>query len=155
MPFFSKIQRPVRNGRRGATLVEFALFFLLFLVVAVALMELGRAMWTYTTVAHAARQGARYALIRGSLNPIADGDTTVEQVVKNNAVGLEPAEITVSTSWESWDAVAEVWVQDNVNARGNTVQVRVTYPFRLVTGPLVLAGDTIQLGSTSRMTVAN
>ena len=55
MTSLSKIRRPVRNGRRGATMVEFALFFLLFFVVTVALMELGRGMWTYTTVAHAAR----------------------------------------------------------------------------------------------------
>jgi len=146
---------PARNGRRGATIVEFALFFMLFLVVAVALMELGRGVWTYTTVAHAARQGARYAQVHGSLYPIANGDSSIEQVVRTNAVGLDPQDVTVTTSWESWDAANGVWIQDNVNAQGSIVRVQVSYPFRLVTGPLVLAQDTIQLRSTSRMIVAN
>jgi len=145
------------KNQRGATIVEFALFFMLFLVVSVALMELGRGIWTYTTIAHAARQGARYALVHGSLNPIVgdDGDLSIEQVVKNSAVGLNQADVTVNTSWESWDAVNQVWVPDNVNARGNAVQIQVSYPFRLVTGPLILVQDTIQLASTTRMVVAN
>jgi hypothetical protein len=33
--------------------------------------------------------------------------------------------------------------------------VKVSYPFRLATGSLVLAQDTIQLSSTSRMIVGN
>ncbi len=144
-----------RNPRRGATMVEFALFFMLFLVVAVALMELGRGVWTYTTVAHAARQGARYAQVHGSLYPLGNGDTSIEQVVKNNAVGLDPQEVTVSASWESWDPVNSVWIQDNVNAQGSIVKVQVSYPFRLVTGPLILSQNTMQLRSTSRMIVAN
>jgi Flp pilus assembly protein TadG len=146
---------PVKDARRGATMVEFALFFMLFLVVAVALMELGRGVWTYTTVAHAARQGARYAQVHGSLYPITNGDSSIEQVVKNNAVGLDPQEVAVTASWESWDPVNSVWVQDNVNAQGSIVKVQVSYPFRLVTGPLVLSQNTIQLRSTSRMIVAN
>ena len=50
--------RLARTRRHGATIVEFSLVFLLFVVVLVALMEFGRAMWTYATIAHAARQGA-------------------------------------------------------------------------------------------------
>jgi hypothetical protein len=35
------------------------------------------------------------------------------------------------------------------------VEVQVRYPFRLVVAPLILAQDTIQMGSTSRMIMAN
>jgi Flp pilus assembly protein TadG len=135
--------------------VEFSLFFILFLVVAVSLMELGRGVWTYTTVAHAARQGARYAQVHGSLYPIANGDSSIDQVVRTNAVGLDAQDVAVTTSWESWDATNGVWIQDNVNAKGSIVRVQVSYPFRLVTGSLILAQNTIQLRSTSRMIVAN
>jgi Flp pilus assembly protein TadG len=135
--------RKNRGRRRGATLVEFAFFFLLFLVLAVGLMELGRGIWTFTTLAHAARQGARYAIAHGSLSPIGEGDSSIEDVVKQSAVGLDPSSITVST------------VYSPSNTRGSVVEVRVQYPFQLVTGPLVLANSTLQLGSTTRMIIAN
>ena len=61
--------RLARTRRHGATMVEFSLVFLLFVVVLVALMEFGRAMWTYATIAHAARQGARYGMVHGSAKP--------------------------------------------------------------------------------------
>ncbi len=86
---------------------------------------------------------------------IASGGSSIEQVVKGNGVGLNPQDVTVTASWESWDPVNRVWIQDNVNAKGSVVRVQVSYPFRLVTGPLILSQNTIQLRSTSRMIVAN
>jgi len=144
-----------RHGRRGATLIEFALFFLLFLVTSVALMEMGRGVWTFTTIAHAARAGARYAIIHGELNPIPNDGTTIEEVVKANAVGLDPADVTVLTKYERYDEVNGTWQTGAYNERSNVVEVKVNYPFRLVTGGLVLAQNTIQLSSTSRMIIAN
>lgn len=148
----------VRQGHaeRGATLVEFGLFFLLFLVVAVGLMELGRGVWTFTTVAHAARAGARYAITHGKLNPIPANGTTIEDIVKANAVGLDPTDITVNTEYQKYDEVNGTWQTGAIyNERSNVVEVKVGYPFRLVTGSLVLAQNTIQLSSTSRMIVGN
>jgi Flp pilus assembly protein TadG len=137
-------------------LIEFALFFLLFLVTAVALMEMGRGVWTFTTIAHAARAGARYAIIHGELNPIPNDGTTIEDVVKANAVGLDPTDVTVTTKYEHYDEVGGTWqTGSSHNERSNVVEVKVNYPFRLVTGSLVLAQNTIQLSSTSRMIIAN
>ena len=145
-----------KQGERGATLVEFGLFFLLFLMVAVGLMELGCGVWTFTTVAHAARAGARYAITHGKLNPIPVNGTTIEDIVKANAVGLDPTDINVNTKYEKYDEVNGTWQTGAVyNERSNVVEVKVSYPFRLVTGPLVLAQNTIQLSSTSRMTIGN
>jgi Flp pilus assembly protein TadG len=137
-------------------LIEFALFFLLFLVTSVALMEMGRGVWTFTTIAHAARAGARYAIIHGELNPIPNDGTTIEDIVKANAVGLDPADVTVLTKYEHYDEVGGAWqTGSSYNVRGDVVEVKVNYPFRLVTGGLVLAQNTIQLSSTSRMVIAN
>ncbi len=141
--FDQKSMRRDCARRRGATLVEFAFFFLLFLVLAIGLMELGRGIWTFTTLAHAARQGGRYAIVHGNLSPLGQGDLTIEEVVKRNAIGLDPADIMVTTAYAP------------SNTRGGVVEVRASYPFRLVTGPLILANTTIQLGSTSRMIIAN
>jgi Flp pilus assembly protein TadG len=137
-------------------LVEFGLFFVLFLTVSVARMEMGRGVWSFTTVAPAARAGARYAITHGKLNPIPANGTTIEDIVKANAVGLDPADVTVNTQYQKYDEVNGTWQTGAVyNERSNVVEVKVSYPFRLVTGPLVLAQNTIQLSSTSRMIVGN
>ena len=46
-----------RASRRGAAIVEFALVFILFLLIVLGALEMGRAFWTYATLAHATKQG--------------------------------------------------------------------------------------------------
>ena len=57
---------PLRSRRprsRGQSLVEFALVFPIFLLVFVALFDLGRAVFAYNTLTNAAREGARLAIV--------------------------------------------------------------------------------------------
>ena len=138
------------RNRRRATMVEFTLFFILFMMLSLGLMELGLAVWTYSTMSHAARAGARYALVHGSANPIGDGDTTVAQVVSRNAIGLDPSSLIIATSYDAGDPAVPA-----PNVKGNVVQVRVRYPFQMVSGALVLPNRTITMQSTARMIVAN
>ncbi len=42
-----------------------------------------------------------------------------------------------------------------VAVRGDIVEVKISYPFRLITGSLVIAGSTIPMASTTRVVVAN
>ena len=145
------LARAGRRERRGATFVEFALGFLLFLTAMLALMELGRGMWTYVALAHAARQTGRFCAISGSVNP-----TTlpaIRSVAEGNASGLPGADLGISVVWNPQDVTPET---NPSNAqRGDIVEIRLTYPFRLVTAPLVLAGNDIQMSATTRMVVAN
>ena len=144
----SKIQTLRRDTRQqGAMIVEFAFAFLLFVVVLVALMEFGRGMWTFATIAHAARQAGRYCMVHGSANPA----TTygVEQAVKKHCIGLDPSKVQVTATWADGVAPADV-------KRGDPVKVQVTYPFQFVAaGLLVEGGSTIQMSSTTRMIVLN
>jgi Flp pilus assembly protein TadG len=126
---------------RGNALVEFALGFLVFVALTVGLVELGRAVWTYTTVAHAARQGARFAMARGSLNPASADD--VAAAVRAAAIGLDKSRLEVATRWESGVE------------RGGFVQVTVRYPMELVAGKIVLPAAQIRLGARARVVVAN
>jgi len=54
-----------RDGRRtrGQALVEFALVIPIFLLIVVALFDLGRAVFAYNTLTNAAREGARIAIV--------------------------------------------------------------------------------------------
>ena len=137
------------RSRRGATLVEFALFFMVFLVLTLGLMELGRAVWTYVTLSHAARAGGRYAIVHGGTNPISG--KTIAQVVQENAIGLVgTGTVSVAVTYDTGTPGDTA-----TNTQGNVVQVQVTYPFQFVTGGLVVPQLTIDMASTARMTVLN
>ena len=135
-----------KRSQRGASIVEFSLVFLLFLVVVVALFEFGRGMWTYATISHAARQAARFCMIRGSVNPATTSE--LRTVVERHCKTLDLANLTINSAWNDVTAPASI-------NRGDIVMVRVNYPFKFVAAPLLLAGDTIQMSSTSRVVVAN
>ena len=53
-----------RRGRtRGQALVEFALVIPIFILLLVAIFDLGRAVFAYNTLTNAAREGARMAIV--------------------------------------------------------------------------------------------
>jgi Flp pilus assembly protein TadG len=56
-------RRPRQSTRRGQALVEFALVIPIFLLVLVAIFDLGRAVFAYNTLTNAAREGARMAIV--------------------------------------------------------------------------------------------
>jgi Flp pilus assembly protein TadG len=141
------------SGRRGASLVEFALTTLLFLALTLGGFEVGRAIWTYATVSHATKQAVRYAMIHGadnagvdaSGNPLSqsDVDEMIEDVVKENAVGLNVDALSVVTTWTP------------SNVPGSTVGVRVSYPFQFLFNPLTSTGAGIGVETEYRMIVTN
>lgn len=130
-----------RRKERGATIVEFALGFLFFLVLLVGLMELSRAVWAYNTMAHATRQAARWAIAHGSVNPATQDQ--IRGIVVGNSIGLDPNRLTVTTTWTP------------SNQRGAEVRVKSQYNFPFVTAPLITTQKTVSISSTSRMIVAN
>jgi Flp pilus assembly protein TadG len=120
--------------------MEFVLIFMIFLLLTAGLVEMGRGVWAYNTIAHATRQGARFASIRGSENPTTA--YAVRDAVRNAAIGLDRNQVEVRTSWPSGIE------------RGEVVEVQVLYPFNLVSGSLISSG-TIILRSSSRAILAN
>ena len=94
-----RLRRAGRDGR-GQAVVEFALVLPLLLLVVTGLFDVARAVWQENTLAYAAREGTRYAIVHGaaSLSPIGPGNTAaVESVVRNAAVGVYG--ITVTVTW--------------------------------------------------------
>jgi Flp pilus assembly protein TadG len=57
------VRRRRAPTRRGQALVEFALVIPIFLLVLVAIFDLGRAVFAYNTLTNAAREGARTAIV--------------------------------------------------------------------------------------------
>ena len=143
----------VRDPRRGAALVELALNILLFLTLVLGAFEISRAIWTYTTVSHATKQGVRYAMIHGADNagisssgtPMtqSDVDEEIKDVVKANAPGLDASKLTVVTTWTP------------NNVPGSTVRVSVQYPFDSMFGPLAPSMSGAGIKTEYKMIVTN
>ncbi|MGH9943141.1 MAG: TadE/TadG family type IV pilus assembly protein [Pyrinomonadaceae bacterium] len=127
--------RNTQQGERGAYLVEFAVASLVFFLMLFGVMEFGRAIWAYNSMAHAAREGARYAIVRGSESGRAASTTDVEAYVRDRA-GLNTAQVTTT------------WVPDN--KPGSEVQVSVRYNFQ----PALPFIPSMVLSSTSRMMIS-
>jgi Flp pilus assembly protein TadG len=136
--------RDRRRGdpRKGATLVEFSLSFLLFITMLVGVVEASRVVWAYTTLAHAARRGARYVMVHNGRNPASDTD--VEAVVKTFTIGLNNADVTVTPSYD-----------DAGRSGGSTATVAVSYPFQFLASPLVFEQAGVTLTATSKTTLAD
>ena len=137
-----------RNMDRGSSLVEFALIAVVFILVLLGVVEMGRMVLVYTTVANAARAGARYAIVHGGDRTGAGADgpsgpgniSQVQTVVKNFASAglLTTGNLTISVTYSN-----------GANTVGSPVSVTVTYPY----DPLVTFFDPLlsnTLGSTSQ-----
>ena len=125
-------------------MVEFALSFLLFITVSLVLFEMARAMWIYTTLSHAARQGARFAIVNGANAPTPATAATILAVVQRNSIGLVASDVTIDVVWE-----------DPAQDGGEFVRVRANYPFRFLTGPVFIANSgAFNLGSVAQMTIS-
>ena len=64
-----------KEGQRGQSLVEFALLLPLMLLIITGLFDVARAVWQENTLAYAAREGTRFAIVHGSAGqgPLPDG----------------------------------------------------------------------------------
>ena len=54
------------SNEGGQSLIEFALLLPVMLLIITGLIDVGRAVWQENTLAYAAREGTRYAMVHGS-----------------------------------------------------------------------------------------
>ena len=75
------------RSRRGQSMVEFTLTFLLFSGLVLGFTQLAFWMWTKTALHYAVREGVRFA-ITGSVLTGLQHNASIKQTVKNNSAGL-------------------------------------------------------------------
>jgi len=125
----------------GQSLVEFMLIIPIFVFAITVFMDLSRAVYIYSALSNAVREGARYAAVH-ELNTSAEQDQ-VKQVVKDKAVGLDPGQINITLSLPVSPAYA--------------VTVHATYSFFAATPGLerlICSCGAIPLNAESSMEVA-
>lgn len=117
-------------------MVEFALVLPILLVLVMGFFDVGRAVYTQSVLANAAREGARAAVIR--TNSVG----FIRAAVKGNAIGVEVSDSDITIDPES-------------RVAGQPVSVSVATRFYAVTpfvAPIMNNGaGYIDMGSTATM----
>ena len=143
---FLRLLKALR-AESGSAMIEFALLAFTFVMLLLGVVEMGRMVLVYTTVANAARAGARYAIVHGNdrTGSGLDGpssptsNASIQTVVKNYASAgtVNTAVLTINVSYPNGN-----------NLAGSPVAVTVSYPYDpLITFFNPLLSDT--LSSTS------
>ncbi len=144
----------MKNQRRysGQSLVEFALIFPLAFFLITGFLDLGRAVFYYSSLTNAVREGTRYAIVhKDELNAAFNNptDNSLQDKVLEYALGLSgiPDPLTK-------DDISVII--EKVNDYFTTVSIEATYPYKPITpGIKELFGSTegIDLTVQSKMHV--
>ena len=143
-----------RNSE-GQTLVETAIGLAILFTLVFGIVEMGLAFYTYNFVSESAREGARYAMVRGSscTSPCTEAtNASVQDYVQNLGYpGLNSSDITVTTTWPDTGVTCTPSVSP-CNNPGNNVIVKVAYAFPWNI-PFV-SSSTLTLTSTSEVIIS-
>jgi Flp pilus assembly protein TadG len=122
------------RGERGTSTIEFALGASLLFTLVCGILTTCFALYTYNIVSEAAREAARFAIVRGSACqfatacPAATGD--IQTYVQN--LGFPGSNnLTATPAWSAYPA-GGACKHAGCNGPGDQVAVTVTYQFPLV-----------------------
>ncbi|OAI41977.1 hypothetical protein AYO38_03350 [bacterium SCGC AG-212-C10] len=105
----------VRTDGAGQTLVEFSLVLPIILIMMFALVDFGRAFYTWQVVTNSAREGARSAAVQLP-------DAQIRAAVNSSLSGLDTSKATITYPTGTPQG-----------AKGTPIAVRVAYTFQWVT----------------------
>jgi hypothetical protein len=162
-----------RSKTRGQAMVEFAIIFPVFILLLVGMFDFGRVVWVNNTLATAAREAARYAIVHGSKSacpvgpPAAGTDIPVastacpypspsrqgiKDVAQKWAAGTS-ASVTVHVCYGLvTTCTSDTDAANSFNSRGTQVMVTVTSVVDLSL-PSLAGFSGISLNATSTMLV--
>lgn len=113
---------------KGQALLEFALVIPIFLLLIVAVFDLGRAVFAYNTLTNAAREGARLAIVNQ------DKPTIIARAKAQTAiVELDDPSVAVDIWQPKADGTADLTRDCNLVAVGCIAIVRFEATYRPIT----------------------
>jgi Flp pilus assembly protein TadG len=138
-----RARRNGRDGRRGQSLVEFALVFPLFILLLAGMIDFGMGLYSYMTINNAAREAARLGVTMCSVSPCR---AAVIAKATAAAGGLGPS-IQVACG----PGANPAGNCSAAAASGDNVKVTVDYDYHMI-WPLAF-GTTIHLTSSMTMLI--
>jgi Flp pilus assembly protein TadG len=149
------------RSESGAAIVEFALSAAVLLTVIFGMFAMCTALYSYHFVSEAAREGSRYAMVRGSgcstygkfTSNCPTTSAEVQTYVQSlDYPGITSTNLTVTTTWPTTGSACTPTVTP-CNNPGNLVKVVVSYQFPLSI-PFIPT-STLTMTSTSQMVIAD
>lgn len=143
-----------KRKRPGAILIEHAIVLPILLTMFLGMVVVGLGVFRYQQVVTLAREGARYASVRGAMYQAETGNPAVTAAdVYNNsilpmAVGLDTSSLSHSVTWPNGNA--PIYADPNSNPPGQPVGATVVVTVTYVWIPEALFGG-MTLSSTSVM----
>jgi hypothetical protein len=128
-----------RKEQSAQALVEFALVMPIFLLLVTGIFDTARAVWQENTLAYAAREGTRYAIVHGAsgvpvvgpcdvcVDPVSNNLGNIVSAVTSSAVGVYNITVTVD-------------YPNHTNQRNDPVSVDATAPFVPLPSQYLLGG---------------
>lgn len=144
-----------RERERGQTLVEFSLVLIPFVIMLMAVLDLGRGVYTNNGVAQAAREVARVASVHQCTGPCSTATWSAEilEVVNTQKAlvpGLASSGITIQCVNVSGTVLSVGAGLDCPD--GNFIRVQTSVSFKLVT-PLLPVPNPFTVSSTAHVQV--
>lgn len=121
----------MKNQRRysGQSLLEFALIFPLVFFLITGFLDLGRAVFYYSSLTNAVREATRYAIVhKDELNAAYNNptDNSLQDKVLEYALGLSGTHDPLTKD----DIIV---IPEKVDNYFTTISIEVTYPYRPIT----------------------
>jgi Flp pilus assembly protein TadG len=146
-----------KHSERGASMAETAIIMSVVLLLLFGIIDFGRATYTYSWVANAARMGARWMIVRGSLSCTSGNGFVIDNCNAQSAA-LQTYVQSLNTGMMTTANIAATEtpvscpVGAATNGPGCVVKVTVSYPFAFIAPFFPKAG--IQMSSTSQMVIS-
>ena len=145
--------------------METAMSSIILLTFMFGVIEVGFMLYSYHFISEAAREGTRYAIVRGSgagaSNCTAPGppickaqSADIQTYVKGLGFpGINPGNMTVTPAWSAFTSGSTCPSTGPCNSPGNliTIQVQYTFPLNI---PFIPA-QTYTMSSTAAMIIQN
>lgn len=141
-----KLVREGENGELGQALVESAIVFVVLILILMALVDFGRAFFTYLALQNAAAEGATYGMFHPTWQEPGDNvnpDNIEYRVRHESENGLV-----------DWSTIT-VTVESLFPTPGNQITVTVAYDFDLITpvSQAIARNDEITLQASAIQTI--
>lgn len=140
-----------RNGRRGQSLVEFALVVPLFFLLVMGIIDGGRAIFAFNHMSQATRDVARVASVtcfQTTPRCATTAGTPIAEAISVQAVGAQGP-----TTWVIECIDPNTTAVKAVCTVGDTVRVNASSEFTLIFGPLQAAFGAVGVASTSEQQI--
>lgn len=159
-PYASRPGISCRYRERGQAILETTICMILLLTLIFGIIEGAWAVYSYHFISEAAREGARYAIVRGSAcTTFTSACPATAAQIQSYVTGLgypgintAPSAMTVTASWCGPSGSVPPACSTGTNAPGEIVRVAIVYKFPLQI-PFVPA-NTITMNATSQMVIS-